>query len=43
MRAETLHPGSTRGVSNELTATTARVSLSDGVLLAILPTRKATQ
>jgi thiamine pyrophosphokinase len=43
LRAETLHPGSTRGVSNELTATTARVSLSDGVLLAILPTRKATQ
>ena len=34
---ETLTPGSTRGVSNELTAPVASVSLTAGVLLAILP------
>ena len=37
LRGETLHPGSTRGVSNELLGTEAQVSLTDGVLLAILP------
>jgi thiamine pyrophosphokinase len=34
---ERLDPGSTRGVSNELLSSVARVSLLDGVLLAILP------
>ena len=34
---EELAAGSTRGVSNELTATTATVTLRDGVLLAIQP------
>ncbi len=39
---EDLHPGSTRGVSNELLEPVARVSLTDGVLLAVLPhARKA--
>ena len=39
---EDLHTGSTRGVSNEFLAQVARVSLSDGVLLAIVPqARKA--
>jgi thiamine pyrophosphokinase len=33
---ETLEPGSTRGVSNELLVPVARVSLDDGVLLAIV-------
>ena len=37
LRGETLEPGSTRGVSNELLSSVARVSLVDGVLLAILP------
>lgn len=37
LRGETLYPGSTRGVSNELLGTEAQVSLTDGVLLAILP------
>jgi len=32
-----LRPGSTHGVSNEMTATAATVSLRDGVLLAIQP------
>lgn len=32
-----LRPGSTHGVSNEMTATTATVSLRDGVLLTIQP------
>ncbi len=32
-----LRPGSTRGVSNEMTATTATVTLTEGVLLAIQP------
>jgi thiamine pyrophosphokinase len=37
-----LAPGTSRGVSNELTTTNARVSVADGVLLAILPdARKA--
>jgi thiamine pyrophosphokinase len=33
---ETLEPGSTRGVSNEFLVPVARVSLDDGVLLAIV-------
>jgi thiamine pyrophosphokinase len=37
LRGETLAPGSTRGVSNEFLGSVARVSLDDGVLLAILP------
>ena len=37
LHGETLEPGSTRGVSNELLSSVARVSLVDGVLLAILP------
>jgi thiamine pyrophosphokinase len=37
LRGETLHPGSTRGVSNELLATRARVTLTDGTLLAVEP------
>ena len=34
---ERLEPGSSRGVSNELTGHTARVELDAGVLLAVLP------
>jgi thiamine pyrophosphokinase len=34
---EDLEPGTTRGVSNELTATAARVRVRAGVLLAVLP------
>ncbi|HVN52030.1 MAG TPA: thiamine diphosphokinase [Acidimicrobiales bacterium] len=37
LRGETLHPGSTRGVSNEMTAARATVSVRDGVLLALQP------
>ncbi len=37
LRSETLHAGSTRGVSNALLSGAARVALDDGVLLAILP------
>jgi thiamine pyrophosphokinase len=37
LRGETLHPGSTRGVSNELVAAVAHVSVADGVLLAVRP------
>jgi thiamine pyrophosphokinase len=37
LRGETLHPGTTRGVSNEIVAPVAHVSLTGGVLLAILP------
>ena len=37
LRGETLEPGSTRGVSNEMLSSPARVSLVGGVLLAILP------
>jgi thiamine pyrophosphokinase len=37
LHRETLLPGSTRGVSNEFLGAVARVSLDDGVLLAILP------
>ncbi|MEX1006893.1 MAG: thiamine diphosphokinase [Acidimicrobiia bacterium] len=42
LRGETLHPGSTRGLSNELLEPVAQVSLDDGVLLVVLPdARKA--
>jgi len=34
---ETLEPGSTRGVSNELAAPTARVTVGGGTLLAVRP------
>jgi thiamine pyrophosphokinase len=34
---EDLAPGATRGVSNELTAPRATVSVRDGVLVAVLP------
>ena len=37
---ETLTPGSTRGVSNELAAATATVSVEAGVLVAIRTRRK---
>jgi thiamine pyrophosphokinase len=37
LHGETLWPGSTRGVSNELLGSSARVTLDDGVLLAVLP------
>jgi thiamine pyrophosphokinase len=37
LRGETLEPGSTRGVSNVFVTATARVSVMDGVLLAIRP------
>lgn len=37
LRGETLQPGSTRGVSNVFTGTTARISLERGVLLAVRP------
>jgi thiamine pyrophosphokinase len=37
LRGETLEPGSTRGVSNELTSATATVEIEHGTLLAVLP------
>jgi thiamine pyrophosphokinase len=37
LAGETLHPGSSRGVSNELLGASATVTLDDGVLLAVLP------
>lgn len=37
LRHETLGPGSTRGISNELLADTARVTVADGTLLAVQP------
>jgi thiamine pyrophosphokinase len=37
LRSEDLAPGSTRGVSNEFVATHANVSLTHGVLLAVIP------
>ena len=37
LAAETLHPGSSRGISNVFTGTEARVALDAGVLLAIRP------
>lgn len=38
LHRETLHPGTTRGVSNEFLAERATVDLDAGVLLAIVPT-----
>jgi len=37
LHGETLEPGSTRGVSNEMTGRTAVVTVETGVLLAVLP------
>jgi thiamine pyrophosphokinase len=37
LRAETLVPSSTRGVSNEFLTADATVSVERGVLLAVLP------
>lgn len=37
LRDEDLHAGTTRGVSNELIAATATVTVADGVLLAVQP------
>jgi thiamine pyrophosphokinase len=37
LHGETLEPGSTRGVSNELAAPTARVTVESGTLLAMRP------
>lgn len=37
LHGEVLHPGSARGMSNELVASTASITLDDGVLLAIRP------
>ena len=37
LRGETLYPGSTRGVSNQLVGRSASVRLDSGVLLAVLP------
>jgi thiamine pyrophosphokinase len=37
LRRETLEPGSTRGVSNELVDAVASVALAGGVLLVLLP------
>jgi len=42
LHGETLHPGSTRGVSNQLTHSDASVSLDGGVLLAVLPEARRT-
>jgi thiamine pyrophosphokinase len=37
LRGETLEPGSSRGVSNVFESEAARISVDDGVLLAIRP------
>jgi thiamine pyrophosphokinase len=37
LRGETLEPGSSRGVSNVFVRDTARVSVGEGVLLAVRP------
>jgi len=37
LRSETLEPGSTRGVSNEMTGARATVAVADGVVLAVQP------
>jgi len=42
LRAETLHPGSTRGVSNELSLPVATVRVATGVLLAVQPGQTGT-
>ena len=41
LRGETLEPGSTRGVSNEFTTSTATVEVERGALLAVLPIAEA--
>ena len=41
LAGETLEPGSSRGVSNLFTATTARVTVERGVLLAVCPGKGA--
>jgi thiamine pyrophosphokinase len=35
LRVETLYPDKTRGISNEMLSTTARVSMTAGLLLVI--------
>jgi thiamine pyrophosphokinase len=42
LRAETLEPGSSRGLSNVFAAPEARISLERGVLLAVRPNGSAT-
>jgi thiamine pyrophosphokinase len=42
LRAETLEPGSSRGLSNVFAASEARISLECGVLLAVRPSGNAT-
>jgi thiamine pyrophosphokinase len=37
LQDEVLHPGSSRGISNELVAPVGQVRLRSGVLLAVLP------
>jgi len=37
LRGETLHPGTTRGVSNELTGDSAGVLVTEGVVLVVRP------
>ena len=37
LAGETLDPGSSRGVSNEFAAKTARISVGTGILLAVRP------
>lgn len=38
LNGETLRPGSTRGVSNEFATSVATISVTSGVLLAVVPT-----
>jgi thiamine pyrophosphokinase len=40
LRAETLRPGSSRGVSNRFAAPTARISLARGAVLVVCPGRE---
>jgi thiamine pyrophosphokinase len=42
LRDEDLEPGSTRGVSNEMTGSTATVTLRSGVLLVVQPNQPGT-
>jgi thiamine pyrophosphokinase len=42
LAGESLLPGSTRGVSNELTGTRASVAVADGVLLVVVPGGRGT-
>ena len=41
LTGETLEPGSSRGVSNVFTGTTARVTVENGILLAVRPEAEA--